>query len=109
MAKYSTSNVLGRDWSEVASELPERSKQQCKERYRLADTVAELTFVFLRVMFRGSPALRSEHFTTPHLLVSTEIFTCEKVFITTFYINRYLQLEAILHLCLSVRSSEKGL
>ena len=59
VAKYSTSNVLGRDWSEVASELPERSKQQCKERYRLADTVAELTFVFIRVIFLGSPAFRS--------------------------------------------------
>ncbi len=56
---YSTSDVLGRDWSEVASELPGRSKQQCKERYRLADTVAELTFVFIRVIFLGSPAFRS--------------------------------------------------
>ena len=59
VAKYSTSNVLGRDWSEVASELPGRSKQQCKERYRLADTVAELTFLFIRVIFLGSPAFRS--------------------------------------------------
>ncbi len=58
-ASCSTSDVLGRDWSEVASELPGRSKQQCKERYRFADTVAELTFVFLRVIFRGSPAFRS--------------------------------------------------
>ena len=54
VAKYSTSNVLGRDWSEVASELPGRSYQQCKERYRLADTVTELTFVFIRVIFPGS-------------------------------------------------------
>jgi hypothetical protein len=38
VAKYSTSDVLGHDWSEVASELPGRCKQQCKERYRLADT-----------------------------------------------------------------------
>jgi hypothetical protein len=59
VAKYSTSNVLGRDWSEVASELPGRSKQQCKERYRLADTVAELTFVFIHVIFLGSPPFRS--------------------------------------------------
>jgi hypothetical protein len=42
VAKYSTSNVLGHDWSEVVSELPGRSKQQCKERYRLADTVDPL-------------------------------------------------------------------
>jgi hypothetical protein len=59
VAKYSTSDVLGRDWSEVASELPGRLPQQCKERYRLADTVAELTSVYLRVTFRGSPFLRS--------------------------------------------------
>jgi hypothetical protein len=59
VGKYSTSDVLGRDWSEVASELPGRSKQQCKERYRLADTVAELTFVFIRVIFLGSPVFRS--------------------------------------------------
>ncbi len=31
----------------------------CKERYRLADTVAELAFVFIRVIFLGSPAFRS--------------------------------------------------
>ncbi len=40
-------------------ELPGRSEQQCKERYRLAQSVVELTFVFLRVTFRGSPFLRS--------------------------------------------------
>jgi hypothetical protein len=28
VAKHSTSDVLGRDWSEVASELPGRSEQQ---------------------------------------------------------------------------------
>jgi hypothetical protein len=55
VTKYSTSDVLGRDWSEVASEMSGRSKHQCKERYRLADTVAELTFVFIRVIFLGSP------------------------------------------------------
>jgi hypothetical protein len=59
-AKHCTSDVLFSDvlfpdWSEVASELPRRSKHQCKERYRLADTVVKLTFVFLRVTFRGSP------------------------------------------------------
>ena len=52
VAKHSTSEAIYRAWSEVASELPGRSKQQCKERYRLADTVVELTFVFLRVTFR---------------------------------------------------------
>jgi hypothetical protein len=65
VAKYSTSNVLRRDWSEVAWELPGRSEQQCKERYSLADTVVQLTFVFLRVIFRGSPtAFRSSHVLT---------------------------------------------
>ncbi len=59
VATYSTPDVLGRDWTEVAWELPGRSEQQCKERYRLADTVVQLTFVFLRVIFRGSPAFRS--------------------------------------------------
>jgi hypothetical protein len=60
VAKYITSDVLRRDWSEVASELPGRSKHQYKERYRLTDTVAELTFVFIRVIFLGSPpAFRS--------------------------------------------------
>ena len=39
VAKHSTSDVLFRDWREVAWELPGRSEQQCKERYRLADTV----------------------------------------------------------------------
>jgi hypothetical protein len=62
--KHSTSDVLFPDWSEVVSELPGRYKQQCKERYRLADTVVELTFVFLRVTFRGSPFLRSSHVLT---------------------------------------------
>ena len=55
VAKFSTSEVLFRDWSEVAWELPGRSAQQCKERYHLANTVVELTFVFLCVIFRGSP------------------------------------------------------
>ncbi len=64
VAKYSTSDVLGRDWREVASELAGRLPQQCKERYRLADTVSELTFVFLCVTFRGSPFLRSSHVLT---------------------------------------------
>ncbi len=64
VVKHSTSDVLFPDWSEVASELSGLSKQQCKERYRLADTVVELTFVFLRVTFRGSPFLRSSHVLT---------------------------------------------
>ena len=64
VAKHSTSDVLGRDWREVAWELPGRSEQQCKERYHLANTVVELTFVFLRVIFRGSPFLPSSHVLT---------------------------------------------
>jgi hypothetical protein len=39
VAKYSTWDVLRRDWSEVAWELPGRPEHQCKERYSLADTV----------------------------------------------------------------------
>ena len=62
--KDSTSDVLGRNWREVAWELPGRSAQQCKERYHLADTVVELTFVFLRVIFRDSPFLPSSHVLT---------------------------------------------
>ena len=61
VAKHSSSDVLYRDWSEVAWELPGRSKQQCIERYKLAQSVVELTFVFLRVTFRGSPSLRYSH------------------------------------------------
>jgi len=64
VAKHSTSEAIFRDWSEVAWELPGRSEQQCKERYRLAQSVVELTFVFLRVTFRGSPFLRSSHVLT---------------------------------------------
>jgi hypothetical protein len=64
VSKYSTSDVLFPDWNEVVSELSGRSKQQCKERYRLADTVVELTFAFLCVTFRGSPFLRSSHVLT---------------------------------------------
>ncbi len=64
VAKHRISDVLFPVWNEVASELPGRSKQQCKERYRLAGTVVELTFVFLRVTFRGSPFLRSSHVLT---------------------------------------------
>ena len=59
VAKCSTSNILGRDWIEVAWEMPGRLPQQCQERYRLAHVCAEWTFVFLRVTFRGSPFLRS--------------------------------------------------
>ena len=64
VAKHSTSDVLFRDWREVAWELPGRSEQQCKERYHLADTIVDLTFVFLRVIFRGSPFLLSSRILT---------------------------------------------
>jgi hypothetical protein len=69
VSKHSTSDVLFSDvlfpdWNEVASELSGRSKQQCKERYRLPDTVVKLIFVFLCVTFRGSPFLRSSHVLT---------------------------------------------
>jgi hypothetical protein len=47
-----------------ALELPGRLPQQCKERYRFADTVVGLTLVFLRVTFRGFPFLRSSHVLT---------------------------------------------
>ncbi len=55
VAKYSTSNILGHDWIEVAWEMPGRLPQQCQERYMIAHILAELTFVFLCVRFRGSP------------------------------------------------------
>jgi hypothetical protein len=64
VAKHSTSEVIYRAWSEVAWELPGGSEQQYKERYRLAQSVVELTFVFLRVICRGSPSLRSSHVLT---------------------------------------------
>jgi hypothetical protein len=64
VAKYSTSDVLFRDWSEVVLEIPGRLSQQCKECYILSDTVVEWTFVFLRVTFRGSPFSRSSHVLT---------------------------------------------
>jgi hypothetical protein len=57
VSKYSTSDVLCRDWSEVESELSGHSEIQYKEHY-LNDTVVELIFVFLRVTFRGSPSFR---------------------------------------------------
>ena len=55
----STSNILGRDWIEVASEMLGRLPQQCQERFSLADILAALTFVFLRVTFRGYTTHRS--------------------------------------------------
>ena len=58
VAKCSTSNILGRDWIEVAWEMTGRLPEQCQERYRLAHVVAELAYEFLRVIFRGSPLLR---------------------------------------------------
>ncbi len=39
VAKHSTTDVLFRDWIEVELEPPGRSEQQCKERYRLAQSV----------------------------------------------------------------------
>ena len=62
VAKHTTSDILGRDWREVAWELPGRSAQQCKERYRLADTVVELTFVFQ--LFMAPLFLPSSHVLT---------------------------------------------
>ncbi len=59
VGKYCTSDVLGLDWTEVASKLPGRSKHQWKEGYRFVDTVVELTFVFISVIFLGSPDFRS--------------------------------------------------
>ena len=77
VAKHSTSDVLFRDWREVAWELPGRSEQQCKERYRLADTVVELTFIFLRVSFRAplsyDPRTFSQKMQTRRIL--HELFT----------------------------------
>ena len=54
---YDTSDVLGRDWREVASELTGSLPQYYKERYRIPDTLSPLAFVFLRVTFRGSTSL----------------------------------------------------
>ena len=41
VAKHSTTDVLFRDWSEVALELPGRSEQQYKERYRLSQACSK--------------------------------------------------------------------
>ncbi len=75
VAKYSTSNVLGRSWTEVAREMPGLLPQQCQERYRLADVLAQSTFVFLCVTFRapcGSPLVPSESDTSlEHIHVLT--------------------------------------
>jgi hypothetical protein len=77
VAKHSTSDVLFPDWSEVASELPGRSKQQCKERYRLADTVVELTCIsacnfswlpFLTILARSHKRCRLGGFCTTYSL-----------------------------------------
>ncbi len=53
VTKHSTSDVLFPDWSEVASELSGRSKQQCKERYSLTDTVVSVD------------SARTIHYSTP--------------------------------------------
>ncbi len=41
VAKYSTSNILGRDWIEVAWEMSGRLPEQCQERYRLTHILAD--------------------------------------------------------------------
>jgi hypothetical protein len=46
VTKHSTSDVLGRDWSKVESEVTGHSKEKCKERYRLADTVVDSHLCF---------------------------------------------------------------
>ena len=82
VAKCSTSNSLGRDWIEVAWEMPGRLPQQCQERYRLAHICAELTFVFLRVTFRGSPLVPSAQATslerTHPMLTSSRSSPCSR-------------------------------
>ena len=52
VAKYTTFDVLFHDWNEVALEFPGRLSEEWKEDYWIADTVVELTFVFLSVTFR---------------------------------------------------------
>ncbi len=64
VAKYRTSNILGRHWIEVAWEMSGSLPQQCQECYRLAHILADLTFVFLRATFRDSPLLRFSHVLT---------------------------------------------
>ena len=64
VAKCSTSNILGRDWIEVAWEMSGHLPQQCQENYRLDHILAELTFVFLCVTFRGSPLVPSAQATS---------------------------------------------
>ena len=81
VAKCSTSNILGRDWIEVAWEMPGRLPQQCQECYRLAHICAELTFVFLRVTFRGSPLVPSAQATSlerTHPATSLERTLCPR-------------------------------
>jgi hypothetical protein len=82
VAKHCTSDVLFSDvlfpdWSEVASELPGRSKHQCKERYRLADTVVKLTCIsacnfswlpFLTILARSHKRCRLGGFCTTYSL-----------------------------------------
>ncbi len=68
------------DWSEVVSELHGSSEQQCKGRYRLDETVVELTFVFLCVTFRGSPFLRSA------LVITKDVDSVDSARSTTTYV-----------------------
>ncbi len=70
VAKYSTLDVLGHDWREVASEVSGRLPQYYKDHYRLTDTVARLTFVFLCVTFHVSTSL-SHSLPVPTLLDHT--------------------------------------
>ena len=49
VVKYTTSDVFSRSWRQVTSGLPGLLPQQCKECYRVVDTVTQLTFVFLSV------------------------------------------------------------
>jgi hypothetical protein len=64
VGKCSTSDILGRDWMEVSWEMSGSLPQQCQENYRIVHILEDLTFVFLRVTFRGSPFLRSSHVLT---------------------------------------------
>jgi hypothetical protein len=58
--------------------------QACDERYRLADTVAELTFVFIRVIFLGSPAFRSSLVLTK---VTDSVDSARPIPYSTFHVS----------------------
>jgi hypothetical protein len=68
VTKYSTSDVLGRDWSEVPRELSGRSEQQSKECYSLPDTVVQLTFVlYFSLSYFVDPLLSDSRSSSPKL------------------------------------------